>query len=90
MLIAGTYFGYAGHLWYTFLDRKFPGIKSKAVYKKLLSEMAIGPPFAATIFFIVGKLEGKPLKNSWNDLKSNFVYLCLVSDYFAFYFFIEN
>ena len=78
MLIAGTYFGYVGHLWYTFLDRKFIGTKAKTVSKKLLCEMAVGPPFAATVFFIVGKLEGKSVKSSWDGLKDNFLYLCIV------------
>ena len=79
MMCAGVYFGLFGHVWYSFLDRRFPGRKSGSVVKKLLSEMAMGPPLVSGVFFVIGKLKGMTIEKSWHDLKANFVLICVVS-----------
>ena len=81
MMFAGIYFGLFGHIWYTFLDKRFPGRNSKSVSKKLLSEMAMGPPLISGLFLIIGKLKGMTFENSWTDLKSNFALICAVSQH---------
>lgn len=73
MAITGTYFGFVGHFWYDFLDRKF-----STVPRKLLADALIGPPFAASLFLVVGFLEKKPLRETIRDLRYNFELLCLV------------
>lgn len=78
MGLAGVYFGALGHYWYKFLDGKFPGPKRINILKKLLCEMAIGPPFAATAFVFVGRLENKKYQQIWTDLKNNMIFLCIV------------
>lgn len=79
MMFAGIYFGVFGHMWYTFLDKRFPGRHSRSVAKKLLSECAMGPPLISGLFLIIGKLKGMSFDNSWTDLKENFPLLCAVS-----------
>ena len=79
MMFAGIYFGVFGHVWYTFLDKRFPGPNIKSVSKKLLAEVAMGPPLISGLFLIIGKLKGMSLENSWIDLKSNFALICAVS-----------
>ncbi|CAG2183137.1 unnamed protein product, partial [Oppiella nova] len=72
-----VYFGFAGHYWYRFLDRRFPPSGRHFLLKKLLCEAAVGPPFAATVFFVVGRIESKPWRKSWEELRTNVVLLCL-------------
>lgn len=79
MMFAGVYFGLFGHTWYSFLERRFPGRNKSPVIKKLLAEMAIGPPLVSGLFFVMGKLRGRSVEKSWQDLKSSFVLLCFVS-----------
>ena len=69
--------GIFGHFWYAFLDRKFPGYTLKAVRNKLFGEMACGPPFAASMFLIVGTLEKKSFERIFQETKTNFPYLIL-------------
>lgn len=75
---AGVYFGSFGHFWYKFLDRKFPGIQSNQIMKKLSCEMAMGPPLVCGAFFVVGKIKGKSWDEIFHDLKLNFFIICLV------------
>lgn len=75
--VAGSFMGYFGHFWYGYLDKSFPGRSSSAVIRKLLFEMVIGPPFAASMFLLVGTLEGKSLSKIWADTKDSLVYLVL-------------
>lgn len=79
MMIAGSAFGVLGHLWYTFLDKRFPGQAVKIVLKKLLCEMAIGPPFMCGFFLGIGYLEGKEAKDSFQEFKKNLLIVCIVS-----------
>jgi len=79
MMCTGIYFGLFGHVWYSFLDRRFPGHEKSFVFKKLMSEMAMGPPLISGVFFIIGKLKGMSIEKSWNDLKASFVLVCVVS-----------
>lgn len=79
MICAGIYFGLFGHFWYSFLDRRFPGPQKASVLKKLLSEMAIGPPLVSGLFFLMGKLKGMSAQKSFNELKTNLVLICVVS-----------
>ncbi|XP_023232633.1 mpv17-like protein 2 [Centruroides sculpturatus] len=79
MMGGGLVFGPLGHLWYSFLDRRFPGAKTSTVAKKLGCEMAIGPPLILVIFLSVGLLEGKPPKKSFNEFKDNIITICFVS-----------
>ncbi|CAG2183126.1 unnamed protein product, partial [Oppiella nova] len=72
-----VYFGFAGHYWYRFLDRRFPPSGRHFLLKKLLCEAAVGPPFAASVFFVVGRIESKPWRKSWEELRTNVVLLCL-------------
>ena len=69
--------GLVGHFWYKFLDHRFPGHAGPTIRRKLAAELAIGPPFAATMFLLVGGLEGKPLNHIWSDIKSNILFLIL-------------
>ena len=67
--------GLAGHYWYAFLDKRFAGHGLMSIRKKLLCEMAVGPPFGASLFFVSGALEGKPIVKTIDELKKNFHYL---------------
>lgn len=78
-MIAGSAFGVLGHVWYTFLDSRFPGQAVKTVMKKLLLEMAVGPPVFCGFFLGIGYLEGKPVKDSFQEFKKNFLIICIVS-----------
>lgn len=75
--LAGTYMGFLGHHWYGFLDRRFPGAAAASIYRKLALEAAVGPPFAASMFLLVGSLERKSLSTIWANTKDNFHYLIL-------------
>lgn len=89
-MVAGSAFGVLGHFWYTFLDSKFPGKAVKTVLKKLLLEMAVGPPIFGGFFLGIGYLEGKPVKDSLEEFKKNFWIICAVSNFthiFNFYLF---
>ncbi|GFW38018.1 mpv17-like protein 2 [Trichonephila clavipes] len=76
MMVSGSIFGVAGHYWYQFLDRKFPGTTVRHVAKKLLLEMAIGPPVFFGFFLAIGYLEGKPVKSSVEEFKKNALVIC--------------
>ncbi|XP_054165948.1 mpv17-like protein 2 [Oppia nitens] len=78
MSFAGLYFGVFGHFWYGFLDKRFPGANPSQVLKKLMAEMAMGPPLVSGLFLIISKFKGKSLTDSWTDLKSQFVLICTV------------
>ncbi|PRD21761.1 UNVERIFIED_CONTAM: PXMP2/4 family protein 4 [Trichonephila clavipes] len=80
MMVSGSIFGVAGHYWYQFLDRKFPGTTVRHVAKKLLLEMAIGPPVFFGFFLAIGYLEGKPVKSSVEEFKKNALVICAVSN----------
>ncbi|XP_075678686.1 mpv17-like protein 2 [Dermatophagoides pteronyssinus] len=91
--IAGTYMGSISHFWYGFLDRCFPGTNRKMIIKKLLSEAIVGPPFATTLFFIVGKLGHKSNQQIIDDIRENFKYLLMADwlfyiplQFFNFYY----
>lgn len=70
--------GVVGHYWYAFLDRRFAGKSMPMIRRKLAAELAIGPPFAASIFLVVGALERKPLTKIFQEIKQNIHYLLLV------------
>lgn len=76
MMGGGLVFGPLGHVWYSFLDRRFPGAKTLTVAKKLGCEMAIGPPLILVIFLSVGLLEGKEPMKSFNEFKDNIITIC--------------
>lgn len=78
-MISGSVFGVAAHYWYRFLDRRFPGKTWKPVGKKLLLEMAIGPPIICGFFLAIGYLEGKSPQTSLEEFKKNFLIICAVS-----------
>ena len=79
-IMAGTYMGFLGHHWYGFLDRRFPGVASSAIRRKLACEAAVGPPFAASMFLLVGGLEGKSPATIWANTKEN-IGLLLLADW---------
>lgn len=79
MMAAGVYFSLFGHYWYSWLDKRFPPKSPHSVKKKLLAEIAMGPPFVSSVFFIVGSLKGHNLKQSWEYMKYNFAVICGVS-----------
>ena len=90
-MIAGSAFGVLGHVWYTFLDKRFPGQAIKTVLKKLLLEMAIGPPFMCGFFLGIGYLEGKSAKDSIEEFKKNFLIILIVrSLYFLNFIFLYS
>lgn len=68
----------AGHYWYAFLDKRFPGKSGKTVLKKLGCEIPAGPPLGLAFFVVVGALQGKPIDKTWSQFKENLVWLCLV------------
>ena len=85
--------GSISHFWYGFLDRCFPGTNRKMIIKKLLSEAIVGPPFATTLFFIVGKLGHKSNQQIIDDIRENFKYLLMADwlfyiplQFFNFYY----
>ncbi|XP_071034463.1 mpv17-like protein 2 [Parasteatoda tepidariorum] len=80
LLLSGSIIGVAGHHWYSFLDRRFPGTAYKQVAKKLLSEMVIGPPVFLAFFLLVGFFDGKPVKTSMAEFKKN-ILLILAADW---------
>ncbi|KFM57275.1 Mpv17-like protein 2, partial [Stegodyphus mimosarum] len=81
MMFAGSAFGILGHYWYKFLDFKFPGASAKAVGKKILSEMAIGPPLFLGFFISIGLLEGKSVVQSFQQFKKNFFLILAIGQY---------
>lgn len=79
MMSAGIYFGLFGHMWYSFLDKRFPGKHKLAVTKKLMAEVAMGPPLVSGVFLLISRLKGIDFDKSFSDLKSNFALICAVS-----------
>lgn len=79
MAYVGVYFGVCGHVWYTFLDKRFPPKMPKAVLKKILAEAIVGPFYVSTIFFLMGKLQHHTAAQSWQNLQNNLVALFAVS-----------
>ncbi|KAI7685945.1 hypothetical protein SSS_02700 [Sarcoptes scabiei] len=76
--IAGSYMGFVSHFWYIFLDRIFIGKTRRIILKKLMCEALVGPPFAASMFFVVGKLNHKKNQEIQSEVKTNFKYLMMV------------
>ncbi|XP_013783720.1 mpv17-like protein 2 [Limulus polyphemus] len=83
MSTSGIVLGALGHYWYGMLDRRFPGTKAVSVIKKLLSEMALSPPFALVMFQGVGLLEGRSQRQCFEDYKEN-IFTVLMFDYSFF------
>ena len=79
MMLGGLYFGTCGHFWYRFLDKKFPGTKTKIILNKLGCEAMMGPPYVSICCLIVKLSEGKSFQISLKELKNNFYYILLVS-----------
>lgn len=73
MMVIGMIIGPCDHIWYGFLDRILPLKSSAVVAKKILLDQIIAAPSFTSIFFIgMGTLEGRSLKNSWEELCSKF------------------
>ncbi|XP_025016861.1 mpv17-like protein 2 [Tetranychus urticae] len=83
MAAGGLYFGFAGHYWYEFLDKKFPGRSIAIVSKKLMCEAIIGPPFVTVCYFIVAKTEGKTTQEWYKSFKETILYI-IFSEWFGF------
>ncbi|XP_074601627.1 mpv17-like protein 2 [Brevipalpus obovatus] len=75
MIVGGIYFGVGGHFWYGFLDKRFPGKERSMILRKLIREMAFGPPYVSGCFLIVNSLENKTFKESWSNLMHNLKYI---------------
>lgn len=75
---AGAYMGFVFHYWYKFLDFKFPGRAPNVIKKKLTAELLIGPPFAVSMFWLMGKMENKSDKKIFKNIRQNIVYLLMV------------
>ncbi|XP_054166051.1 mpv17-like protein 2 [Oppia nitens] len=83
MSFGGLYFGIFGHFWYLFLDRRFPPAIRHSLRNKLLCEAAVGPPFAATLFYLVGTVEQKSPRHVTDQLRSSLPLLC-AADWLVF------
>lgn len=77
MCVGGTVLGSLGHVWYTFLDKRFPGTSRSIITKKLIAEAAAGIPFGLTVFTTVGTLEGKSVNDCVTGFSNNIVMFCL-------------
>lgn len=86
MARTGVCLGLVGHYWYKLLDHRWPGTSGRTLIKKLLLEMAAGPPFALLTFICLGMFEKKPLNISLANFKDNFAMICLVIRLFLLLF----
>ncbi|XP_015786202.1 mpv17-like protein 2 [Tetranychus urticae] len=78
MAAGGLIFGAAGHYWYLFLDRKFPGRSLTVISKKLLCEALIAPPLLTVFYYLVARTEGKSNEEWFEGFKKNIVDIMLV------------
>ena len=85
--------GYPNHLWYTWLDRFLPGKSLMTCCKKIAADQLICSPISSASFFVgAGMLEGCSLTESWQEYKTKFLMVYLVSNdlQFAKVSFIPN
>lgn len=74
--------GLPNHLWYTWLDRILPGRTLTTVGKKIVADQLICSPISSASFFVgAGMLEGCSVLEGWEEYKSKFVLVYLVSNH---------
>lgn len=72
--------GLPNHLWYTWLDRILPGRTLTTVGKKIVADQLICSPISSASFFVgAGMLEGCSVLEGWEEYKSKFLLVYLVS-----------
>lgn len=52
MFAIGVALGPFNHYWYVYLDRFFPGIKRKTIFKKVILDEIVASPFFIVAFFV--------------------------------------
>ncbi|KAL7640809.1 UNVERIFIED_CONTAM: hypothetical protein RMT77_009094 [Armadillidium vulgare] len=78
LFLVGLSQGPPHHYFYTWLDKVLPRKTAKTVVKKILIDQIVAAPFFAITFFVgAGLLEGKSLRESYDEFKQKFpaVYL---------------
>lgn len=79
LCVIGLGMGPLLHVWYKFLDRRFPVVSAISVARKVLLDQAIASPTLIVYFFIgTGFLEGRSFDHSFQELKRKFLAVYLV------------
>jgi protein Mpv17 len=72
--------GLPNHIWYTWLDRFLPGKSLMTVGKKIVADQVICSPISSASFFVgAGMLEGCSMSQGWEEYKSKFLLVYIVS-----------
>jgi protein Mpv17 len=73
--------GLPNHIWYTWLDRFLPGKSLITVGKKIVADQVICSPISSASFFVgAGMLEGCSMSEGWEEYKSKFLLVYIVSN----------
>lgn len=79
MFLAGALVAPLGHAWYSFLDRRLPGVAAMTIVKKVLTDMLVAAPvFIYSLVVVVGMLDGQTYAEAWRELRSKFLLLYVV------------
>ncbi|XP_052774618.1 mpv17-like protein 2 [Mya arenaria] len=79
MLSMGFLFGPVSHGWYKVLDRFLPGTALRTVVRKILADQLVAGPFFCSAFFMgMSLLEGKTVKQGFDEVKSNFITVYMI------------
>lgn len=79
MTITGLITGTLGHYWYIFLDSRMTGRSIRLVLKKtFIDQLVFAPVGIGSFFFILGYLEGTPVKETLAEIRAKGPELMLV------------
>jgi len=83
--------GLPNHIWYTWLDRFLPGKSLMTVGKKIVADQVICSPISSASFFVgAGMLEGCSMSEGWEEYKSKFLLVYIVSIFLFLKWFLFN
>lgn len=70
----GAIFGPMNHVWYTSLDKFFPGKSFSIIVKKIIADQVIASPiFTFTFFMGLGAMEGNKASDNFTEFKNKFL-----------------
>jgi hypothetical protein len=76
----GIIIGPLNHVWYSFLDKKFPMKTFNAICKKVLLDQLIGATFFTFLFIVITcLLDGFSIKEALKEFVDKFPFIYLVS-----------